>query len=155
MGRCTSPYTANCRKKKEAYHDGLLWIVSSLKHFPLKALDTVGTFNIISEQTEVAKPLEMKETISVIPINCFYCSLFWHPIMTIYDNLCITSVSCRNHVINPNCLLWVHMGISLKERYITEEPIKLKIYCRIICVFRFFIEIQPLYCFRGKMCRKL
>ncbi len=29
------------------------------------------------------------------------------------------------------------------------------IYYRIICLFMFFIEIQPLYCFRGKMCRKL
>jgi hypothetical protein len=26
---------------------------------------------------------------------------------------------------------------------------------RIICVFILFIEIQTLYCFRGKMCRKL
>ncbi len=26
--------------------------------------------------------------------------------------------------INPNSLWWVHMGISLKERQITEEPIK-------------------------------
>jgi hypothetical protein len=29
------------------------------------------------------------------------------------------------------------------------------IYCRIICLFILFIEIQPLYCFRGKMCRTL
>ncbi len=30
--------------------------------------------------------------------------------------------------INPNSLWWVHMGISLKERQITEEPMKVKIW---------------------------
>ena len=29
--------------------------------------------------------------------------------------------------VNPNSLWWVHMGISLKERQITEEPMKVKI----------------------------
>jgi hypothetical protein len=29
---------------------------------------------------------------------------------------------------NPNSLWWVHMGISLKERQITEEPMKVKIW---------------------------
>ncbi len=29
---------------------------------------------------------------------------------------------------NPNSLWWVHMGISLKESQITEEPIKEKIW---------------------------
>ncbi len=28
----------------------------------------------------------------------------------------------------PNSLWWVHMGISLKERQITEEPMKVKIW---------------------------
>ncbi len=30
--------------------------------------------------------------------------------------------------INPNSLWWVHMGISFKERQITEEPMKVKIW---------------------------
>jgi len=30
--------------------------------------------------------------------------------------------------LNPNSLWWVHMGISLKERQITEEPMKVKIW---------------------------
>ncbi len=30
--------------------------------------------------------------------------------------------------INPNSLWWVHMRISLKERQITEEPMKVKIW---------------------------
>ncbi len=30
--------------------------------------------------------------------------------------------------VNPNCLWWVQMGISPKERVITEEPMKLKIW---------------------------
>ncbi len=36
------------------------------------------------------------------------------------DSLC--------YPINPNSLWWVHMGISLKERQITEEPMKVKIW---------------------------
>ncbi len=34
--------------------------------------------------------------------------------------------------INSNCLWWVHMGISLKEREITEEPMKVKIWKKLL-----------------------
>jgi hypothetical protein len=34
--------------------------------------------------------------------------------------------------INPNSLWWVHMGISLKERQITEEPMKVKIWKKLL-----------------------
>ncbi len=33
---------------------------------------------------------------------------------------------------NPNSLWWVHMGISLKERQITEEPMKVKIWKKLL-----------------------
>jgi hypothetical protein len=34
--------------------------------------------------------------------------------------------------VNPNSLWWVHMGISLKERQITEEPMKVKIWKKLL-----------------------
>ena len=34
--------------------------------------------------------------------------------------------------VNPNSLWWVHMGISLKERQITEEPMKVKIWKKML-----------------------
>jgi hypothetical protein len=35
-------------------------------------------------------------------------------------------------IFNPNSLWWVHMGISLKERQITEEPMKVKIWKKLL-----------------------
>ena len=42
--------------------------------------------------------------------------------------------------INPNSLWWVHMGISLKERQITEEPMKVKIWKKIANLQAFSTE---------------
>ncbi len=38
----------------------------------------------------------------------------------------------QNVDINPNSLWWVHMGLSLKERQITEEPMKVKIWKKLL-----------------------
>ncbi len=58
------------------------------------------------------------------------CSLptflsFCHP-----DNLTVPSSLCS--LFNPNCLWWVHIGISLKERHITEEQMKVKIWKKLL-----------------------
>jgi hypothetical protein len=34
--------------------------------------------------------------------------------------------------VNPNSLWWVHMGISLNERQITEETMKVKIFKNVL-----------------------
>ncbi len=46
---------------------------------------------------------------------------------------CIVSASILSVLnINPNSLWRVHMGISLKERQITEEPMKVKIWKKLL-----------------------
>ncbi len=43
-------------------------------------------------------------------------------------NLILTGSISLDSTFNPNSLWWVHMGISLKERQITEKPMKVKIW---------------------------
>ena len=50
----------------------------------------------------------------------------------LYGSEAITYLSAVLWVVNPNSLWWVHMGISLKERQITEEPMKVKIWKKLL-----------------------
>ncbi len=61
---------------------------------------------------------------------------------------------------NPNCLWWVpyedlaEIKVDYWRTIEVKNVKKLLILKHLICVFILFIEIQPLYCFRGKMCKK-
>ncbi len=60
----------------------------------------------------------------------FICSAFmlWFSIYTAWQLFYVTNMA----MVNPNSLWWVHMGISLKERQITEEPMKVKIWKKLL-----------------------
>jgi len=55
-----------------------------------------------------------------------------HRLTFVHENKAEKSMQWGESSFNPNSLWWVHMGISLKERQITEEPMKVKIWKKLL-----------------------